>query len=381
MQANDAYNVREFYSESDPEEPRKKKARRELSAGSPRLQRRVQLSHFAKVKQRSGVRFVEEWRMKENSEQKIAIKFANETDVDEIRGEFGAVLSCANHESIVQATRFVRDVKRKLFGYAMEYLNPHEFTTLNLRMSEKSDSWLANDGKTVKSCFKKIIQGVEHCHKNNIVHRQLTLEHVLVNHDASVVKIIGFGLSANDRFKPVKSQFTGAACYDYFAPERLDSTPKDYDEKVDIWSCGVLLFELICGCRPFSSHNTKSVAQVLSDIKASEYKFSPRNSPSECLRVTALTELIASMLQRDPKDRPTASEVLQSEWLKPQVGVTLDENDDTSRRQPWESPDRSPEIYGFLFDDDDTRGVMTPFHTELTTQSPTAHLSTSWDLL
>ena len=283
--------------------------------------------------------------MKENADQKIAIKFAYETDADEIRGEFGAVLSCANHESIVQATRFVRDVKRKLFGYAMEYLDPDQFKTLNRRMSEQSDSWLANDCETIKSCFKKIMQGVEHCHKNNIIHRQLTLEHVLVNHDASVVKIIGFGLSANDRFKSVESQFTGAACYDYFAPERLDSTQtKRYDTKVDIWSCGVLLFELICGCRPFSSDNTKNVAQVLEDMKESRYKFSPRKNQSECVSVTALTKLIESMLKSDPKDRPTASEVLLSDWFGRQLSDRSSEMDTNKDPKRWNPPSIPREV-------------------------------------
>jgi calcium-dependent protein kinase len=87
---------------------------------------------------------------------------------------------------------------------------------------------------------------VAYCHAKNIVHRDLKPENLLLqsegSDDSAVIKVIDFGTSAKvDPNKKMKKTF--GTPY-YIAPEVLLAS---YDRKCDIWSCGVIMYILLCG--------------------------------------------------------------------------------------------------------------------------------------
>lgn len=90
---------------------------------------------------------------------------------------------------------------------------------------------------------------MNYCHKNNIVHRDLKPENILYEsqkHNA-LLKVVDFGTSMAYDPNVKMNQKLGTPYY--IAPEVLS---KKYNEKCDIWSCGVILFILLSGSPPFN---------------------------------------------------------------------------------------------------------------------------------
>lgn len=114
-----------------------------------------------------------------------------------------------------------------------------------------------------EGCFKeeqaaivmqRIFQAVRYLHAIGIVHRDLKLENFLFSHkgDDAEIKLIDFGLSSKYNPEVSNSLTTVAGTALYVAPEVLDS---NYDLKCDIWSCGVIMYFLLCGRPPFTGEN------------------------------------------------------------------------------------------------------------------------------
>ena len=86
-------------------------------------------------------------------------------------------------------------------------------------------------------------------HKHNIVHRDLKPENLLLDSKEknASLKVIDFGTSRKFVRNIKMTKLLGTPYY--IAPEVLNS---NYDEKCDVWSCGVILYILLCGYPPFS---------------------------------------------------------------------------------------------------------------------------------
>lgn len=103
--------------------------------------------------------------------------------------------------------------------------------------------------------FQQIVGGIEYIHKLNIVHRDLKPENLLIDYDRTV-RIVDFGLSNTYR-KGIKyttqderlKTACGSPCY--AAPEMIEGKNRYEAIMVDIWSCGVILYAMLCGCLPF----------------------------------------------------------------------------------------------------------------------------------
>jgi calcium-dependent protein kinase len=103
----------------------------------------------------------------------------------------------------------------------------------------------------------------------------------------------------------------------YIAPEVLF---EKYDEKCDIWSCGVIMYILLCGYPPF---NGETDNEILAKIKSGKFTF-----PEEEWKDInpEAKDLIRNMLKFEPKDRYSASTCLKSNWLTRQTKKDLDNN-------------------------------------------------------
>nr|XP_010940255.1 serine/threonine protein kinase OSK1 isoform X2 [Elaeis guineensis] len=111
--------------------------------------------------------------------------------------------------------------------------------------------------------FQQIISGVEYCHRNMVVHRDLKPENLLLDSKCNV-KIADFGLSNVMR----DGHFLKTSCGspNYAAPEVISG--KLYaGPEVDVWSCGVILYALLCGTLPFDDEN---IPNLFKKIKIDE---------------------------------------------------------------------------------------------------------------
>ncbi len=115
--------------------------------------------------------------------------------------------------------------------------------------------------------FISVCQAVQHAHQKGIIHRDLKPSNVLVTvHDAApVVKVIDFGVSkALGQELTDKTLFTGLAQMIgtplYMSPEQAGQSGLDVDSRSDIYSLGVLLYELLTGTTPFDKERFKKAA-------------------------------------------------------------------------------------------------------------------------
>ena len=150
--------------------------------------------------------------------------------------------------------------------------------------------------------IKQALQALAHIHSKNIFHRDVKPENLLFSEDKSALKLTDFGTSAE--FESKNSAKVGTPYY--IAPEVLN---KNYNYKCDIWSCGVILYILLCGVPPF---NGKTDQEVLKKVKKAEVTFKEKawsRVSSHAKRVIRL------MLATDLSVRPSAAELLKDPWI------------------------------------------------------------------
>jgi calcium-dependent protein kinase len=154
----------------------------------------------------------------------------------------------------------------------------------------------------------QILSAVCYLHSRGIVHRDLKPENLLLETDSKnsdlTIKLIDFGTS-NFYNKTNKLNSMVGSIY-YMAPEVINS---NYNEKCDLWSCGVIMYILLSGNAPFEGQNEKEVIREI--IKG---KFSFNGPEWQDISVDA-RDLIKSLLTYKPEDRISAAEALQHPWI------------------------------------------------------------------
>jgi len=154
---------------------------------------------------------------------------------------------------------------------------------------------------------RKITSAVAHMHGMNIIHRDLKPENLLLTSKGpdAVVKLIDFGLAKVMR-ESVASSFLGTK--GYLAPEMLRR--HSYDKAIDMWSLGVIVFVLLCGCLPFDDDSSK-----IPDESAARKKFTLRFPKWANNLSASAKDLLQHLLEIDPKKRYTADEALNHPWV------------------------------------------------------------------
>jgi len=176
----------------------------------------------------------------------------------------------------------------------MEYVSGGELFDYILKKGKLSE-------KEGRRFFQQIISGVEYCHKHMVVHRDLKPENLLLD-DKFNVKIADFGLSNimtdGDFLK------TSCGSPNYASPEVISGNLYAGPE-VDVWSCGVILYVLLCGKLPFDDD---FVPSLFRKIKRGVYAVPDFLSKD-------VVGLIAGMLTVDPLRRITIADIRVHPWF------------------------------------------------------------------
>jgi serine/threonine protein kinase len=146
--------------------------------------------------------------------------------------------------------------------------------------------------------FTHVCHAVQHAHQKGIIHRDIKPSNVLVtSHDGSpVVKVIDFGVA-----KAIGQQLTEKTIYTgimqmvgtplYMSPEQAGMSSLDIDTRTDIYSLGVLLYELLTGTTPFDKERLKKAAfDEIRRIIREEEPQKPSTRLSELSRVGRVRE-------------------------------------------------------------------------------------------
>jgi carbon catabolite-derepressing protein kinase len=153
--------------------------------------------------------------------------------------------------------------------------------------------------------FQQLISAVGYCHSRGVFHRDLKPENLLLDENANL-KVSDFGLSAvTGQIRPDGLLHTLCGTPAYVAPEIL--TKKGYDgAKVDVWSCGIVLYVLTAGYLPFNDPNLMAMYKK---IYKGEYRCPKWFSPE-------LKRFLSRLLDTNPETRITVHEILRDPWFK-----------------------------------------------------------------
>jgi eukaryotic-like serine/threonine-protein kinase len=140
--------------------------------------------------------------------------------------------------------------------------------------------------------FMQVCEGVQHAHQKAIIHRDLKPSNVLVEEvdDKPVPKIIDFGLAkATGQRLTDMTMFTEAGAMlgtpDYMSPEQADRNERNIDTRTDVYSLGVILYELLVGALPLGSEELREAG-----LEAMLQKIRQQEPPRPSTKLRSLRE-------------------------------------------------------------------------------------------
>ncbi|CAM8897206.1 unnamed protein product [Rhodiola kirilowii] len=213
-----------------------------------------------------------------------------------------------NHPNIVKIFEVI-GTKTKIY-IVMEYVSGGQLSDKLLYVKKIGE-------KDARKLFQQLIDAVDYCHGRGVYHRDLKPENLLLDNMGNL-KVSDFGLSALRKPGELLSTACGSPCY--VAPELVLNNK--YDGSVaDIWSCGVILFEMLAGSLPFNDPNLlnlyRKVYSLLIHCLPKWFSESQR-------------KLISRILDPHSRTRITIAEIIEDEWFrteyKPTCGLEGDEN-------------------------------------------------------
>ncbi|XP_010538566.1 PREDICTED: CBL-interacting serine/threonine-protein kinase 12-like [Tarenaya hassleriana] len=206
-----------------------------------------------------------------------------------------SILRRVRHPNIVQLFE-VMATKAKIY-FVMEYVRGGELFNKVAKGRLKEE--------VARKYFQQLISAVGFCHARGVYHRDLKPENLLLDENGNL-KVSDFGLSAvSDQIRQDGLFHTFCGTPAYVAPEVL--ARRGYDAaKVDIWSCGVILFVLMAGYLPF---NDRNVMAMYKKIYKGEFRC-PRWFSPELIR------LLTRLLDTNPETRFTIPEIMDKSWFK-----------------------------------------------------------------
>lgn len=202
-------------------------------------------------------------------------------------------IALLSHENIVK----VYDVN---FGEKLQYIVMEYIDGITLKEyinKQNSISW--NDALFFMT---QILRAVQHAHDKGIVHRDIKPQNIILLPNGNI-KVTDFGIARFSRSdtKTLTEQAIGSV--HYIAPEQAKGEATD--EKADIYSIGVVLYEMLAGKVPFDSENAVSVA--LMQVQANAQKLTQINPDIP----KGLEQICVHAMQKNPRDRyQTATEML-----------------------------------------------------------------------
>jgi calcium-dependent protein kinase len=212
------------------------------------------------------------------------------------------LLRATDHPNIIKLYDVIED-NTSLYLIMEECLGGEFFD----RLAERAQKLNMYTEKDAARIFKQILAAVNYLHAHGVCHRDLKPENILFStiEEESPLKLIDFGLSKV--FNSEGSTMKGAVGTTfYMAPEVITGK---YNEKCDVWACGVILYLMLCGKPPFYSKDENELKRNICEMK---YTF---NYPEFSKISDEAKDLIRSILVESDK-RPSIAEILDTNWIK-----------------------------------------------------------------
>jgi serine/threonine protein kinase len=185
----------------------------------------------------------------------------------------------------------------------------------------------------VHAYTQQILLGLEYLHAHGIVHRDIKGGNILVD-DAGRVKLADFGASTKVMFDETQETQTIKGTPYFMAPEVLSQSK--YGRKGDIWAVGCTVIQMLTGEPPWKSNNLQSIIQLHLLLSNRPEGPPPVDRPIPEI----LHDFLVTIFKTDPRNRPTASELLQhpflsDDFLEDSMGGTLGPSGSMFNNKPY----------------------------------------------
>lgn len=168
------------------------------------------------------------------------------------------------------------------------------------------------DEKTTAQVIGQLGKALAYLHGRNIIHRDIKPENILLDSDGNI-KLADFGWSNYE--DKMKKRETYCGTLDYLAPEMADSSHQ-HDYRVDIWSVGVLIYELLAGFAPFSPNKPGPEKLDIEKETKMNILSSRMNFPKDFPPLAK--DLIKKILVVNPDDRYSIDQIMAHPWMQQQ---------------------------------------------------------------
>jgi len=206
-----------------------------------------------------------------------------------------AVTRTISHPNVVRTYDLGKH--RQALYYTMEYVNGSTLQTLM-----RCGHHLTND--YIEHILIQILHGLDAIHSAEVIHRDLKPSNILVSKEDKVL-IADFGLARIER-SDLTGEHVMLGTAAYMAPEQL--TAQAVGPATDLYSLGVILFEVYCGRTPFAADNVQAIVQ-------GHLHERPPAVRDMCTGVPLFLEaLIRNLLEKRAEDRPQSAKAVL-EWL------------------------------------------------------------------
>lgn len=234
-----------------------------------------------------------------------AIDIARINDIARFEQEI-KIQQSLDHPNIVKLHEVIVDAKK--YYLIMELCSGGELFDRIVDEVERHDGSHAFGEAGAATYMRQILGAMNYLHQHNYVHRDIKPENFLLQTKArdAEIKVIDFGLATRFPTEGKTSLKTKAGTPYYVAPQVLDGK---YDEKSDIWSCGVIAYILMSGYPPFYGDTDDEILRM---VKKGHFDFP---SPEWDNVSKTAKAFISQMLTFDPKKRPSADAMLTHEWI------------------------------------------------------------------
>ncbi|CAD8118147.1 unnamed protein product [Paramecium sonneborni] len=249
--------------------------------------------------------------------QEFAVKIVATQDDEIIRNminEFKRLIKLS-HGNIVKAYKMYLDFDNGFQSESQAYVimelikGKEMFEVIN-----ETGHYSEHDAKEL---FKQLLSAIEYMHRHGICHRDLKPNNILCLSDKKLIKVTDFNVSKfSDSYKEFGNlqdtekiemwTYTGTVAFS--APEIF--TGEGYNQMVDMWSAGCILYSMLSGQLPF---NGDYLNDLIESIKEAKYEF-----PEEVFQEVSnqAKDLIQQLLQKDPTLRPHPDEALNHPWFE-----------------------------------------------------------------
>lgn len=215
------------------------------------------------------------------------------------------LLKNIDHPNIIRIFEVFKD--KKNFYLVMELCQGSDIMEMINRAPKFTE-------KMAVSIIKQTLSAIMYCHLNGIVHRDIKSENIVFTEDniTSPVKLLDFGISVKYEKDQKLRDRTGTILY--IAPEVIDGS---YDEKCDLWSCGVLMYTILSGHPPF---NGATREDIMVKIQRTEPSF---DSKIWTMISSEGIDLIKKLLIKRPDRRPSCREALCHPWFQKEPEISI----------------------------------------------------------